>query len=69
MVDGGPSREVVREQAPLAPTLQDVEDGVQDLTKIVDPRASVSFGSGHVRLDVVPFGIREICWVRFSHAC
>jgi hypothetical protein len=55
----------VREQAPLlAPTLQDVEDGVQDLTKIVDPRACVSFGSWHVRLDVVPLGIREICWIR-----
>jgi hypothetical protein len=28
MVDGGPSREVVREQAPLATALQDVEDGI-----------------------------------------
>jgi hypothetical protein len=28
VVDGGPSRELVRQQTPLAPTLQDVEDGV-----------------------------------------
>ena len=69
MVDGGPSREVVGEQAPLATALQDVEEGLEDLTKVVGPGASISFGRGHVRLDVIPFGIGKICWVRFSHAC
>lgn len=57
VVDGGPSREVVGKHSPLATALQDVEDGVQDLTKTVGPWASVSFGGGQVRLYVVPFGI------------
>jgi hypothetical protein len=35
----------------------------------VDPGPSISFGGGHVRLDVGPFGVREISWVRFSHTC
>ena len=69
MVDGGPSREVVGEQAPLATALLEIEDGVQDLTKTVGPRSSMALGRGHVRLDVIPFGIGKICWVRFSHAC
>jgi hypothetical protein len=59
----------VRKQAPLTTAFEDVENGVQDLTKIVDPGASESFGGWHVRLDVVPFGIGAIRWVRFSHAC
>ena len=58
----------MREQAPLASALQYVKDSVEDLAKIVDPRSSTSFGSGHVGLDVVPFGIGEICRVRLSHA-
>src|SRR5215204_5021572 len=69
VVDGWPSREVVRKQAPLAAALQEVEDGVQDLTKIVGPWTSVSFGSWQLRLYVVPFGVGEICRVRLSHAC
>jgi hypothetical protein len=44
-------------QTPLTAALQDVEDGVQDLTKTVSPRSSMSFGGGQVRLYVVPFGI------------
>src|SRR5215208_8243286 len=31
--------------------------------------SSMSFGGRHARLDVVPFGTGEICWVRFSHGC
>jgi hypothetical protein len=69
VIDGRPSREVVGKKAPLTTAFEDVEDGVQDLTKVVSPRPSVSFGSGHVRLDVVPFGIGKIRWVRFSHTC
>jgi hypothetical protein len=34
----------------------------------MDPRSPMFLGSGHVRLDVVPFGIRKISWVRLSHA-
>jgi hypothetical protein len=59
----------VWEQAPLATAPKDVEDGVQDLTKVVDSGASMAIGGGHVRLYVVPFFVGEIRWVRFSHAC
>ena len=69
VVDGGPSREVMGEQAPLAAAFEDVEDGLEDLTKVVDPGSSVSCGGGHVRLDVVPFGVGKIRRVRLSHAC
>jgi hypothetical protein len=56
-LNGGPSRKVVRQQAPLAAAFQEVEDGVQDLTKAVGPRPSTSFGGGQVGLYVVPFGV------------
>jgi hypothetical protein len=29
----------------------------------------MSFGGWHVRLDVGPLGIGEVCRVRLSHAC
>jgi hypothetical protein len=58
----------VREQAPLAAAFEEVEDGLEDLTKIMDPGPSISFGGRHVRLDVVTFGTGEICWVRLSPA-
>ena len=68
--NGAICREIVGKQAPLLATaLQDVKDGVQDLTKIVDPGASMSFGGGQMRLDVVPLGIRKIRWVMSSHTC
>src|SRR5215207_723831 len=69
VVDGGPPREVMGKHAPLATALQEVEDGVQDLTKIVGPRSSVSFGGGQVGLDVAPFSVGKIRRVRLSHAC
>jgi hypothetical protein len=60
----------VREQPPLlAAAFEDVENSIQDLTKAVGPWPSMTFGSWHVRFDVVPFDIREIRRVRFSHAC
>ena len=69
VVDGGPPGEVVGEQAPLATALKDVEDGVEDLAKIMDPGPSVPFGCRQMGLYVVPFGIGKIRRVRFSHAC
>jgi hypothetical protein len=42
----------VREQAPLAAASDDVEDGVEDLARAMDPRTSVFLGRRHVRLDV-----------------
>jgi hypothetical protein len=47
----------VGKQAPLATALQNVKDGFEDLTKIVDPGASMACGGRQMRLDVVPFGI------------
>jgi hypothetical protein len=47
----------VREQAPLAAASQDVEDGVEDLGRAMDPRTPEFLGRGQMRLDVVPFGI------------
>src|SRR5215203_7250172 len=69
VVDGGPLREVVGQQTPLATGLQEVEDGVEDLAKAVGPGPSVSLGGGQVRLYVVPFGVGKVRWVRFSHTC
>ena len=69
MVDGRPSGEVVREQAPLAAAPQEVEDGVEDLARAMDPRSPMSLGSGQVRLDVIPLGIGKVRWVRSSHTC
>jgi hypothetical protein len=63
------SREVVEKHAPLATASEDVEYGVQDFTKTVGPRSSVSLGGGQVRLDVIPLDIGKIRWVRFSHTC
>src|SRR5919202_227432 len=57
VVNGGPSRKVVREHAALAATSWDVEDGVEDLARVVNSRSSMLFGSGQARFDVVPFGI------------
>src|SRR5829696_6156635 len=42
VVNGGPSRKVVREQAPLTTASQDIEDGVEDLAEAVDSRSTVS---------------------------
>jgi hypothetical protein len=57
VVDGWPSGEIVREQAPLAATLQEVEDGVQDLAKAVGSGPPMSLGGWQVRFDIAPFGI------------
>ena len=59
----------MREQSPLASGLQKVEDSVQDFTETVGPRPAMSLGGGQVRLDVFPFGVGQIRWVRLSHAC
>ena len=45
------------EQAPLAPALKHVEDGVEDLAQGVQPGAAMGFGRREVGLYVRPFGI------------
>ena len=52
MVVGGPSRKIIRKHAPLAAASQDVEEGVEDLAKAVDPRPSTSVGGRQMRLDI-----------------
>ena len=69
MVDGGPSRKVVREKAPLAATSHGIEDGIEDLTWAMDSGSSIVFRNGQVRFDVVPLSIGEVRWVRLSHTC
>ena len=69
MVNDRPSREVVGKQAPLTTAFEDVEDGVQNLTKIVSPRPSMPLGGRQVRLYVIPYDIGKIRGVRFSHTC
>jgi hypothetical protein len=59
----------VEKHALLATASENVGYGVQDFTKTVGPRSSVSLGGGQVRLDVIPFDIGKIRWVRFSHTC
>jgi hypothetical protein len=59
----------VGNQGPLAAALQDVEDGLEDLTKIMDPGPSMACGGGQVRFDVVPFGIGKIRRVMSSRTC
>jgi hypothetical protein len=68
MVDRLPRREVVGEQAPLAPALEHVEDGVEDLAQGVQPGASWGFGGREVGLYVGPFGIGKVGLICFSHA-
>src|SRR5215213_930301 len=55
-----PRRELAREHAPLATTLQNVKDGVQDLSGAVDARASSSLWDREVRLQQRPFGVGEV---------
>jgi hypothetical protein len=48
VVDSLPRWEVMWEQAPGAAATHHVEDGIEDLTQGVDPRASGSSGSGEM---------------------
>jgi hypothetical protein len=47
----------VRQQALGAAAAENVEDGVEDLAQVVDPRASGDFRDGQVRLDAGPLGV------------
>src|SRR5215212_3615947 len=51
VVAGLPGREVVRQESPGAAAPHNVEDGVEDLTQGVYPRASGSSRDGNMRLD------------------
>jgi hypothetical protein len=59
----------VGQQAPGTATLQDVEDGVEDLVGAMDSRSPGGFRGRKMGLQEGPFGIGEIGRVRLSHAC
>ena len=61
-----PRRELAGEHAPLAAGFQDVEDGVKDLARAMDTRASSSLRCREVRLQQRPFGVREVCRVSLA---
>jgi hypothetical protein len=70
VMDGLPGREVPRKQAPGAAALEDledIEDGIENLTGMVDLRATDSFGSRQVWLEVGSFSIGEVGRVCCSH--
>jgi hypothetical protein len=69
MKDGLPRWEVVRQKAPRAATPQDIEEGVEDLAPAVDRRSTGGSRDGKMRLQARPFCVREVGWVRLSHAC
>jgi hypothetical protein len=55
--DGLPRREFSWEHAPLAATLEQVEDGVKDRSPAVEPRPSTSPGARQVRFEERPLGV------------
>jgi hypothetical protein len=57
VVEGLPRREVVRQESPSTTALEDVEDGVEDLSRAVKTRTPGGFGSREVGFQVAPFGI------------
>jgi hypothetical protein len=46
VVNGLPGREVPRKQAPDAATLEDIEDGIENLTSVVYLRRPMVLGAG-----------------------
>jgi hypothetical protein len=57
----------VRQQSPSAATLEDVEDGVKDLTQAMDSGLPIVFGGRQMSFEVCPFSVRKIGQVRLSH--
>ncbi len=49
VIDGPPRREVVGQKPPGAAAIEDVEDGVEDLVRAVNPGSSTGFRRGQVR--------------------
>src|SRR5215210_8733865 len=68
VVDGLPRWEVVGQESPGAAATEHVEDGVEDLTQIMEARTSVGFRSGEVGFQAAPFGIGEVGLISSSHA-
>src|SRR4051812_45247641 len=65
MVDGPPGRKLAGQKAPGAAALEDVEDGVQDLTRRMDLGAPSLVGGGQMLLDVPEFFLGKVC--RIAH--
>ena len=60
MVDGSPPRKVLRQIAPLAAGLGEVEDGVDQLPEGVFAGRSRLGGFGKTVIDQLPFGISKV---------
>src|SRR5215207_7620432 len=65
VVVGGLPRqeEVVRKQPPGAPSPEHIEDGVQELARLMSSGASARLGFGHEMFEDTPFVIGEVCGV------
>src|SRR3954471_21859582 len=63
MVDGPPGRKLAGQKAPGAAALEDVEDGVQDLTRRMDLGAPSLVGGGQMLLDVPEFFLGKVCGI------
>jgi len=55
----------VRQQSPATAALQDVEDGVEDLTQAMEARTAGDFGRGKMGLKAAPLGVGEVALVCF----
>src|ERR1044071_2238039 len=70
MIDRAPWWEIVRQQFPGAAAADGVVNPIDDLAAGMFGRTAARFGSGHQRLQVLPFCIREIgiVWLAALHS-
>jgi len=62
----GPGREIVRQAAPCASVSNHVEQCVQDVSKVDFSRASPLARRRQQGQQHLPFGVRQVCRIRFS---
>jgi hypothetical protein len=68
VVDGGPRREVAREQAPRAAAPQDVEYCVEDVTQAMGARSTRRLRWRETSFQASPFLVGKLRWVLLAHA-
>jgi hypothetical protein len=57
----------VGQKPPMTATLEDVEDGVENIAQGVGAGSSLGFWGRQIRLQMDPLGIGEVGWIRLSH--